>query len=652
MQPQQAQPVRPAAFIAGLLLAIALGFAIPYSEMFLKGSRLAYSHLPVGPLFILLVLVGGYNRVASRVKPAWALTRTEALLIYAMLLAVAALGAADFAGWVLSVPTAWFYYANPGNKWDELFWRYIPRWIHPDPETGAITALYEGLRRGETIPWGAWAGPLAAWTAFAFLFLGTWLCWGMLLRGRWMDSEKLQFPLAEVPLALAGSKQQAGAESILGSRLMWIGFAIPAFFHTFNSLNRFVPGLPQMRIHDIDVGSAFVQPPWNVLSNLRIYVLFAVIGIAYLLTSEISLGMWFWHWFVRGEKLLLAAVGATPDRSWLGKANLARCQEVGAFCGLVAFLLWTSRREFWGRLRRSLARGVLIREEPTEPLPYFLALLGFLICFAGLVVWCLMGGATIGGTLFFLLIFLVTQTAMARLVNAGGVIFVEANFMPQDIMGSVAGTANISKRTQTVIAPLGMMFFFEQQGILMPYLMDSMRIGRVGRVKGGTYLAAVLLAFFALVGAVYYMLIRLAYTRGGQTLDSWFWRDGACWPWNFLAGHLNTPTTPDLTVVGLYAGGAAFMILMLLAQRQFLWWPVHPLGFLMGSTYTMGVMWFSWLTGWLTKALVQHYGGFRLYHRLRPFFLGMVVGELTTAALWLVIDGVAGYTGHNLYPAF
>lgn len=651
MYQQQPQPVRPGAFLLGIALAVGLGLTIPYTEMFLKGSRLAYSHLPVGPLVILVLLVGLYNGLV-RFRPRWALTRSEALLIYAMLLAVAAMGSGGFAAWVLTVPTAAFYFANPGNKWETLFWRYIPKWTHPDLQSGAITSLYEGLRKGQSIPWHDWRVPLAMWTLFAFLFLGTWLCWALLLRGRWMESEKLLFPLAEVPLAIVGTQPQAGRAGVLTSRLLWLGLALPLFFHTFNSINYLVPSVPRLQIHNIDIGSSLVRKPWDVLNDLRIYILFAVIGVAYLLTAEISLGLWFWFWFVKAERMIMSAAGITTEQHpWLAGMDPARWQEVGGFFALVAFLLWTSRREFWERLKRAARLGWLRREHATEPLPFGLALLGFLLCFSGLVLWCTAAGAGLGASIFFFLVFLVTETAMARLVSAGGVMFVEASFMPQDVMAAV-GTSRFSPRSLTTFAPIGMMFFFEQQEILMPYLMDSLRVGRAGGVKGATYLAALVAAFFALILTCYYMLLRLGYTRGGQTLDSWYWIEGARWPWDFLAGQLNSPTDTSWGALSIMGAGGAFMLLMLAAQRHFVWWPIHPLGFIMGTTYTMGIMWFSFMTGWCTKVLVQHYGGYRLYHRLRPFFLGMVIGELTIAALWLLIDGVAGVTSHNVFPAF
>src|SRR5438034_5117143 len=76
------------------------------SDLVLQGSWIAHNSLPIGALtlFLLLVVVG--NRLAQRVRPAWALTRAEALLVYAMLLVAAGIPSVGLTLPVLSVAVA------------------------------------------------------------------------------------------------------------------------------------------------------------------------------------------------------------------------------------------------------------------------------------------------------------------------------------------------------------------------------------------------------------------------------------------------------------------------------------------------------------------------------------------------------------------
>ena len=44
----------------------------------------------------------------------------------------------------------------------------------------------------------------------------------------------------------------------------------------------------------------------------------------------------------------------------------------------------------------------------------------------------------------------------------------------------------------------------------------------------------------------------------------------------------------------------------------------------------------------------MHYGGARLYHTLKPFFLGLILGEVTVNGVWGVIFSLVGERGRFL----
>ena len=53
---------------------------------------------------------------------------------------------------------------------------------------------------------------------------------------------------------------------------------------------------------------------------------------------------------------------------------------------------------------------------------------------------------------------------------------------------------------------------------------------------------------------------------------------------------------------------------------------------------------FSAYLAWLIKLLLLKYGGPKLYRGARPFFTGLIAGEIVAAAIWLVIDYITGHT--------
>ena len=66
---------------------------------------------------------------------------------------------------------------------------------------------------------------------------------------------------------------------------------------------------------------------------------------------------------------------------------------------------------------------------------------------------------------------------------------------------------------------------------------------------------------------------------------------------------------------------------LFLMQAKFYWWPFHPVGYLVGTTYIITWFWFSIFIAWLVKVLVQRYGGRQAYLHTRDFLLGMVLGR-------------------------
>jgi hypothetical protein len=89
------------------------------------------------------------------------------------------------------------------------------------------------------------------------------------------------------------------------------------------------------------------------------------------------------------------------------------------------------------------------------------------------------------------------------------------------------------------------------------------------------------------------------------------------------------------------------MTFLLFMRYRFLWWPLHPLGYICGVTWAPFHLWFSVLAGWTIKVCILQFGGFGAYRRYRPFFLGLIIGEYFMAAFWIFIaifTGV-GYWG-------
>jgi hypothetical protein len=47
--------------------------------------------------------------------------------------------------------------------------------------------------------------------------------------------------------------------------------------------------------------------------------------------------------------------------------------------------------------------------------------------------------------------------------------------------------------------------------------------------------------------------------------------------------------------------------------------------------------------------VVLKYGGVRLYRTTRPFFLGMILGQITPGGIYLIIDHYTGMVGNMIF---
>ena len=89
------------------------------------------------------------------------------------------------------------------------------------------------------------------------------------------------------------------------------------------------------------------------------------------------------------------------------------------------------------------------------------------------------------------------------------------------------------------------------------------------------------------------------------------------------------------------AGGAIALGLSWLRLR-YLWFPLHPVGFIAANSWGMHLNWATFLLGWIIKAGITRYGGMGVYRRMLPLFWGMIVGDMMHTVLWGLVALATG----------
>ncbi|HUV37956.1 MAG TPA: DUF6785 family protein, partial [Planctomycetota bacterium] len=308
------------ALVYGTLLSFFLAVADPYIYMVCNGL-LGANSTPVGAVFLFAVVVfvfsmlmRGLDNLCGGASPfGWLKLRaSELVVVYIMLLVTSAIPTFGFSETFLAMLAGPAHLANDTNAWSEKVLPHMSPDIIPLTESqlaamqGAtrdlrslepdhIKWLYEGmpdieglsfLARVRKIPWHYWTRPFLIWMIFIFTMYFVMLCIVSILRRQWVERERLQYPLVQLPMAMVDEADvKKGVPSLFRNKLLWIGFALPAFLTTWNQLAQFF-----QLVTPISTGT---RTYWfNMQMAMNWDLNFPVIGFTYLIKLEVALSLW------------------------------------------------------------------------------------------------------------------------------------------------------------------------------------------------------------------------------------------------------------------------------------------------------------------------------------------------------------------------
>ena len=103
---------------------------------------------------------------------------------------------------------------------------------------------------------------------------------------------------------------------------------------------------------------------------------------------------------------------------------------------------------------------------------------------------------------------------------------------------------------------------------------------------------------------------------------------------------LTTPSGPAWDGLAWSGLGAATLVFIAWMRLRFLWWPFHPVGYILGLSVLVdtGCGQSHFFIAWLAKSLVLRYGGLRLYQQTLPIAIGLIMGDVLNRSLWNVIS--------------
>lgn len=649
--------------ILSILLAVLFGYIIPYIDVYFSDTYLGAAHLPpgaIGALLILLLVVNPLLKVLSRQLT---FRRNELLTIYSTCLfscLVPGHGSENFFVPTLVAP---FYFASPENKWLGFMQPYLKPWLTPalTADGHVNTKVVEGwFMGGMAVPWSAWIVPLLAWTAMilaSYVMLG---CLSVMLRAQWVDREALAFPLLKLPLDM--TEEVGGIHGFVGrlflNKTMWVGFGIAVFIELINGLHQYIPDMPVVPLQI--TGSFFTETPWNQLGLSFPQIWIVVVGITYLLTSEVSFSLWFFYLFIKLQLMVAFYSGLQPSTlpNMLGHTSGADIftgfQQVGAYLAFAGITLWTAREHLMHILRRAFGRIAPEPGESSEPLSYPAAFWGFVLAFLFLVGWSIAAGIAPLLSVCLWGVYIVLAITLTRIVIECGLLFVQQGWTPTNTLAMLGGSGPGTWMPATSIVPASMLqlsMFTDLRAFLMPSFVQSFKLATDRKIEMRRLLAliSVVIVIGLVMGIV--MNVRLGYQYGGLQLNSWFAQGGAQLPAKYSSALIHSSQPVGWGNWFWMGVGIVETLALAFARSHFLWFPLHPIGLLMCLTYPMNQMWFSIFLGWLAKTLISRFGGNDAYRKLIPLFLGLVLGDVAMMLFWLAINVYTGMMQYNLMPS-
>jgi hypothetical protein len=571
----------------------------------------------------------------------WGLTRQELLTVYCVVLVTTPLFSISVLFWALSQPISYYYFGQVYPQWQPVFLSLIPTWFSP-----SSSAAVDGYFLGQsTVPWSEWAVPLAVWSSFICAVFLANLCLISLVQRQWITHERLTFPLAQIPLETVASADSQGAGRLGSHRIFWLGLSA-AFFVTFlSSLSQRIPALPALPLL-VQLMRPHVVGPMAAFGQVDIAFYPWLLAIAYLIPKDVSFSVWS-LWLVRlGLTALAIAYGAEPESSegwWRYDFPAPYNQVTGAVFVLSGWALWRSWKHLSLALRTAFGRE---RDdaEAQEPLPYRWALAGFVVCFAWLVWFFVLAGCRLPFAAAFSAVIVAAYLSYARLqaeaaldpafwwfndiliMPVGGKRFLPREFISLYTAGWVSAPMPSFVLSSCSINALTAFKIADSAGI---------DVRRLTRLLIGGFFAALLLGIFVTL-TVTYRIGFLGMTGGtGNNVVAVVLRAYGHGIYGGIQGLYDAEPSP---IGMLYVGmGAIVCLLLAMLRLRFLWWPFHPVGYVLSNSLPIAYGLCPFFLAWIVKVLVTRYGGLQLYRTTVPVAIGLIVGDMLNLTLWNIV---------------
>lgn len=594
---------------------------------------LTLNPLFVTPIFYLFALVC-VNMLLRRVAPKWVFNPAELVIIYVMLMMSCTIATHDYIINVVATMGWAHWLATPENGWQREILPLLPRWLVVT-DKAALAGFFTGnTSMYDPVVLRAWAVPMAFWSIFIMVCGWVMVCLSVIFRKAWVEETKLSFPIVRLPLTLINPDE---TDKTLRTPALWVGFAVAAGISILNGLQMWYPSLPHIQTRA--VFPVFTQPPWTVLNGTPVAFYPFAIGLAYLVPLDVSFSCWFFYLFIKTQSVLgqMWGYGSVPDFPFPHE------QGIGAWFAFGIALIYMSRHYLRGVWRTAMSGEGKCDEG--EPFSYRTALIGLGL---GVIVllwfWRAAGMGMLWGMLTLGMFLLISICITRVRAEAGGQ---HAVWDPEPMNLARLAGSNALGPANLALSAMSHWYWRLHRSHMMPNMLESLKIGGDCRVDLRSMVKPILLALVVSTIFGFWSCLYVSYTQGATAkcqgngwwtaVEQYYWLDNA----------LKNGFRPDPMRWGAVGASAALVAILTWLRAEYTWFPFHPLGYCIGNELRWH--WMPFLIAWAIKLVVLRHGGLKLYRQTLPFFLGLVLGDYTLAAIWSLIGVIWGIPTYQLF---
>lgn len=499
--------------------------------------------------------------------------------------------------------------------------------------------VVEGFWLGgqSAVPWSAWIVPIILWflvfVAFSILYISI----SHMFKQRWLEEERLEYPMVRPYLDLVKVLDESSTDvPIWKDKVAWAGAILPLIITGSQILHTIAPVIPAVNT-SWDLGTMlpmFENEPWKSAVQtwppLWFQIHPAYISILYLTPTDFLFSGWF---FYIVQRLAIVYANATGDiQQGLVFANH---QRAGGFVGMGIMLLWLSRSSLKQYFRGAKAG---VRDSQSFTLSNRVVIVSALISFIFIVVFITyLLGVELHWTLIWVLAFVLSGISFARIRGELALPRSTSVSMGHDYARVAIDILGRDGVGPTNLAGISFFHGWNAVPTIITYGLESIAMAKDRRMNTSVILVVLLcaLAFSFIVGMV--MVLPSIYDVGGTNMTYHYsYSSNVGFDFNLSWPHEPRPMAGYFIPIG-----AIVAIFLSIMRTRFLWWPFHPMGYLVGMDMDIGLhLWSSLLLVWFIKVMIIRYGGHSLYQRLKRFFYGMLVFYAVLWTAWMLIQNV------------